>query len=330
MQGYYERRQLERLRKAKLAIMGVLLASLAVFAVIAVSAIANEGFSRFVATLLSLNPYYYIAALACVLLSDIVGFPKWDLFLKKLKIKIPKTKNFLIYLSMFSMDISPGRWGRAAVSYTVNRQTKASFGQTFPAVVADIFTDFLGFIVVALFTAFLVHKYSYISITISIILLIPFAFIFYEKPFKFLKKKFYKYRRTRSFFNIGDTYFESKRLLNLYSYAFAMLFTVPSVILNGLALYFVVLSFGVHMGLGLFPTLLFIYTSALLLGMITGIPGTLGITDAALVGYLAAFFPSLGITFGVAALVTIFFRIASIWFEEGITSLVLLYTMRYW
>ncbi|MEM0074387.1 MAG: lysylphosphatidylglycerol synthase transmembrane domain-containing protein [Candidatus Micrarchaeaceae archaeon] len=330
MQKYYEREQAERLKKAKLTILGILLASLAVFSAIAILAIVNEGTDKFVSTLLSLNPMYYLAALVCVLLSDIIGFPKWDLFLRKLKIKIQKKKNFLIYLSMFSMDISPGRWGRAAVSYTVNRQTKATFGQTFPAVVADIFTDFLGFIVVAVFTAFMVHKYSEISIIISIILLIPFVFIFYEKPFKFLKKRFRKYRHAQSFFNIGDTYFKSKRLLSLGSYAFAMLFTIPAVILSGFALYFVILSFGIHIGISFFPTLLFVYTSALLLGMITGIPGTLGVTDIALVGYLTAFFPGLGITFGVAALVTIFFRIASIWFEEAITSLVLLYTMRYW
>ncbi|MGC8676191.1 MAG: lysylphosphatidylglycerol synthase transmembrane domain-containing protein [Candidatus Micrarchaeia archaeon] len=322
--------QAKRLRKAKVAVVGVLTASLAVFVVIAALAVINEGTSKFVGTLLSLNPYYYLLALACVLLGDIIGFPKWDLFLKKLKIKLPKSKNFLIYLSMFSMDITPGRWGRAAVAYTVNRQTGTTFGQTFPAVVADIFTDFLGFIVVALVTAFMVHRYSSISIVISILLLIPFVFIFYEKPFKYLKKKFYKYRQLRSFFNIGDTYFQSKRLLSFGSYAFAMLFTVPAMIFSGLALYFVILSFGIHMSAYFIPTLLFIYTSALLLGMVTGIPGTLGITDAALLGYLVAFFPGLGITFGVAALITIFFRVASIWFEELISSAVLLYTTRYW
>ncbi|MGA3021070.1 MAG: hypothetical protein ABSD68_03925, partial [Candidatus Micrarchaeales archaeon] len=97
-----------------------------------------------------------------------------------------------------------------------------------------------------------------------------------------------------------------------------------------LALYFVVLSFGINIGIVLFPTVLFIYTSSLLLGMITGIPGTLGVTDAALLSYLVAFFPNVGMSFGIAAAITILFRIASIWFVEGISTVFLVYTFRYW
>jgi len=326
----FAKKQQDRIRKAKIALLGVLLASLVIFFVISAIAIINEGVDKFVSTLLSIKLGYYGLALLCVLLSDIVGFPKWDLFLRKLKIHLPRRRNFLIYLSMFAMDITPGRWGRAAVAYTVNRQTNTKFGQTFPAVVADIFTDFLGFIVVALATAFMVHKYSEISITISILLLIPFVFIFYEKPFKYLKKRLYKYKRLKGFFNIGDTYFESKKMLDIGSYAYAMLFTVPAMIFSGLALYFVILSFGINMSIAYLPTLLFVYTSALLLGMVTGVPGTLGVTDAALLGYLITFFGPLGVTFGMAALITIFFRIASIWFEELVATGVLAYTMRYW
>ena len=325
-----ERKQKERFRKAKLAVIGVILGSLIVFVVLSALAILNEGATRFVATLYSIKPGYYVASLLCVVAGITIGFPKWDLFLRKLGIKLPKTKNFLIYFSMFSMDITPGRWGRAAVAYTVNRQTNATFAQTFPAVVADIFTDFLGFIVVAVLTAFLVHRYSDISIIISVLLLIPFVFILYEKPYKYIKKRFYKHKRLKGFFNIGDTYFRSKKLLDLGSYAFAMLFTVPAMVFDGLALYFVILSFGIHMGIGYLPTLLFVYTSSLLLGMVTGIPGTIGVTDAALLGYLTAFFGGIGVTLGTAVLITVFFRIASIWFQEIICSLVLLYTIRYW
>ncbi len=326
----FTRKQQERIRKAKIALIGVLVASLAIFLVISILAIINEGVDKFVGTLLSIKLQYFALALVCVLLSDIVGFPKWDLFLRKLKVNLPRKRNFLIYLSMFAMDITPGRWGRAAVAYTVNRQTNTKFGQTFPAVVADIFTDFLGFIAVAVSTSFLVHKYSEISITISILLLIPFVFIFYEKPFRYLKKRLYKYKKLMGFFNVGDTYFESKRLLTLSSYAYAMLFTIPAMIFSGLALYFVILSFGINMSISYLPTLLFVYTSALLIGMVTGVPGTLGVTDAALLGYLIAFFGPLGITFGIAALITIFFRIASLWFEELVASGVLAYTLRYW
>jgi len=329
-----EREQGARIRKARYAVASIIIASLGVFAVIAVLAILNEGISKFISTLLSINLYYFAAALACVYLSDVVGFPKWDLFIHKLKLKISRAKNFIIYLSMFSMDITPGRWGRAAVAYTLNRQTNTRFGRTFPAVVADIFTDFLGFIVVAVATSFIVRKYSLISIFISILLLIPFIFILNKKPFAYLKNKIKKYKkyykRMQGFFEIGDTYFESKTLLSKKDYLYSLIFTIPAMVFNGLGLYFVMLSFGIHISISLLPTILFVYTSALLMGMVTGVPGTLGVTDAALIGYLIAFFPSFGVTFGVASLITIFFRVASLWFPEFVSTITLLYTLRYW
>lgn len=98
----------------------------------------------------------------------------------------------------------------------------------------------------------------------------------------------------------------------------------------GLALYLIIASFGIPLTLDLFPTVVFIYTSSLLLGMVTGAPGALGISDAAMIGYLVAFLTPYGLTFGIAAAVVIMFRIASMWFAEGVSSAFLMYTFRYW
>jgi glycosyltransferase 2 family protein len=319
-----------RVGKARFAVMTILAFSFIVFLAIAILAVINEGAGKFLSTLGSINLLYYALAMLCVLMSNIVGFPKWEMFTNKLGVRIKRRQNFAIYLSMFSMDITPGRWGRAVVSYTLNRLTGTRFAKTFPAVVADIFTDFLGFIAVAVVSAFWVHSFGEISIIISVLLLIPFFFIFERRPFEYVKKRLWRFRRLRGLFKHGDLYFRSSRSLDLGTYAYAMVFTIPSVVLSGLALYFVILSFGIPLGIEFLPTVLFIYTSALLLGMITGIPGTLGITDAALLSYLTAFFSGAGMTFGVASAITIFFRIASIWFIEGVSALFLAYTFKYW
>ncbi|MDE1855042.1 MAG: flippase-like domain-containing protein [Candidatus Micrarchaeota archaeon] len=320
----------ERMRRARIAVLTILGLSIGMFIVIAVLATLNEGLDKFVATLESINPLYYSAALVCVLLSTIVGFPKWDMFVKKLGIHIPWQQNFAIYQSMFSMDITPGRWGRAVVAYTINRITGLRFGKTFPAVVADILTDFLGFISVAIVTSFLVRSYTLVSIVISVLLLIPFFFIYVRAPYEWVKRKLGVWRRLRGVFKTADIYFRSSRSLDAGTYLYAMIFTIPSVILSSLALYFVILSFGIALAPDLIPTILFIYTSSLLIGMVTGIPGTLGVTDAAMLGYLIAFFGSAGLTFGIASAIIIFYRIASMWFTEGVSTGFLIYTMRYW
>lgn len=320
----------ERVKRARAAVLTILVLSIGMFVVIAVLAMLNEGVGKFVSTIESINPFYYILALACVLLSTIVGFPKWNMFVKKLGIRIPWQQNFAVYQSMFSMDITPGRWGRAVVAYTLNRITGLRFGKTFPAVVADILTDFLGFIAVALVTAFLVKSFTLISVVISILLLIPFFFIYVRAPYEWIKKKLGGWRRLNGVFKTADMYFRSSRSLDAGTYLYAMIFTVPSVIFSSLALYFVVLSFGINLTPDFIPTILFIYTSSLLIGMVTGIPGALGVTDAAMLGYLVAFFAAAGITFGVAAAIVIFYRIASMWFTEGVSTSFLVYTMKYW
>jgi len=316
--------------KAKYTVLMALALSVVIFLAISILAVLNEGPSKFISTITSINPLYYSLALLFVFLSDLVGFPKWNRFIKKLGIKIHTKKNLAIYMSMFSMDITPGRFGRAIVSSTLNKVTGMKFARTFPAVIADIFTDFIGFVAVVLLSSFLVRKYLPISIGISIILLLPFVFIYTKKPYEYLKRKLGNRKRFEPIFEFGDMYFTSHKLLDKKTYAYAMLFTIPAVIFSGLALYFVILSFGINLSIYFFPTLLFIFTSSLLLGMITGAPGTLGVADAAMLSYLVAFFSGLGVSFGVASAITIFFRIAAIWFDTGIGTIFLLYTFRYW
>ena len=318
------------IRKTENTILIILFASLMVFLVIAAIAVGKEGLRTFASQIGSVNLFYYAGALFCVFASDFIGFPKWQRFIEKLQINIDWKKNLPIYLSMFSMDITPGRWGRAAVAYTVNRITGVKFAQIFPAVVADILTDFLGFISIALVSSFLVRKYALISIIISVLLLIPFIFIYIRQPFDYVRRKFRKVKRLRRIFDAGNLYFRHSRYLDRGAYLYAMLFTIPSMLLNGAALYLVMLSFGIHIGPALLPTVFFIYTSSFLLGMVTGVPGTLGVTDAALLSYILVFFRGYGVDFGLASAITIFFRFASIWFSEGMGCLSLIYTLRFW
>ena len=319
-----------RLRKARRIVGIVMGVSLSIFIIIAALAVLNEGVINFLHIIYSINLYYYGAAFVVLFAGYLLRFPKWERYLKSLKIKISRWDNFIIYLSMYSMDITPGRWGRGVVSYTINRLTGSRFAVTFPAVVADIFTDFVGFGIVAIFFAFFVHRYFVLSVVITGILLLPFLFLYYKKPFDYMRKKLSRFRFLKSFWNVGELYFKENNKLGRFDYLYSMIFTIPSVILNGVALFFVILAFGIHLQIGELPVVIFIFSSSLLFGIVTGAPATLGVTDALLIGYLVFFFPNLGITFGVAAAITIFFRIVSVWFVQGFGSAALVYSMRHW
>ena len=321
---------IKRLSRARGIINLVMLFSVIVFGLILVFAILNDGISNMVKAFESVNLLYYGAAFLVLFSGYLIRFPKWELYIRRLKIRMDRRKNFVIYLSMYSMDITPGRWGRAIVSYTINRLKRVRFSRTFPAVVADIFTDFLGFLIVCLVAAFFIDKYVLVSLIIGFLLLLPFVFMYTKGPFEYFKRKLSRIERMRSFFEVGELYFHDKKRLGKDVYLYSLIFTVPAVLLNSAALYLVIYSFGIHIGIVLFPTVVFIYTSSLLLGMITGIPATLGVTDAALVGYLTLFLAPLGITFALASAITILFRIISVWFVEGFGIVALIQSKKYW
>jgi glycosyltransferase 2 family protein len=321
---------LKRMKRARQIVYIILVISLAIFAVIAAFAIYNEGVSNFINTISSINLYYYLLSFLVLFFAYMLRYPKWEMYLNTLGVKVSRWTNIAVYLSMYSMDITPGRWGRGVVSYTLNRITGSKFATTFPAVVADIFTDFLGFGILAIISAFLVQKYVVTSIVITGILLLPFFFLYVKRPFEYIKEKFGHWKRFQVFWDLGELYFQEKTKLGTRDYLVSIIYTLPSVVLTGLALYFVILAFNIHIGLAQMPEVMFIYSSSLLFGIITGAPATLGVTDALLVGYLTLFFPDFGITFGIAAAITIFFRIVSVWFVQVFGSAALFYTMRRW
>ena len=332
-----KRRRLELLderelsiKKAKKIILVVMLISLLVFVVISALAILNEGFNSFVKSILSINIFYFFLAFVILFLGYVIRYPKWELYIKRLGLRIARTSNFMIYLSMYSMDITPGRWGRGIVAYTINKITNTKFAKIFPAIVADNFTDFFGFIALSLIMAFLVGKYLLLSIVITVILMLPFIFLFNKGPFELLKRRFGNIRWLRGFFKEGALYFKNSKALGIDTYIYSMIYTIPSMFLNGVALYFVILSTGVNLNISFIPIVVFVYTSSLLIGIITGIPGALGVTDAALISYLTLSFGPLGIDFGLASVITILFRIVSLWFVEGFGFAAFAYTLRYW
>jgi len=320
----------QKIRTAKSLMLWIFGGSLAVFIVIIAAAIFNEGVDKFVASLLSINLFYFGVALLVVFASNIMRYPKWELYMKRLGVKISRAKNIMIYLSMYSMEITPGRWGRAIVSYTLDKLTHIRFAVTFPAVVADIFTDFSGFAVISLAAALFIGKYVLLSLGITILLMIPFVFFYFRGPFDLLRKRFGYVTWLKPFLEQAALYFKSTKRIGTGDYLYSMIFTIPSMLINGVALYFVILAFGINVPLALMPVVIFIFSSSLLLGIVTGIPAALGVTDAALIGYLVLFFGNLGVGFALASIIAVFFRIANWWFVEGFGFAALAYTFKYW
>ncbi len=308
-------------RKLRMFVVLGLAASFVVFLLVAVFG----GFFKVIGTIESANLYYYLIAFICVFLGYMVRYMKWGYYLHTLKIKVRQAKSFLIYLSAYSMDITPGRVGRIIAAYTLKKVTRIKFMSIVPIVTMDLFTDFFGFAILALVTAIYIGRYLLYVVTFDIVLIIPFVLVINPWIFNYIKtrkKKGYIFRKLEQH---GKHYYMSQNRLNKPSiYITSLVFTVPADILNSLGLYFSLLAVGIK------PRVLvslFIFATSQIFGMVSTVPGSIGVADATLVALLKTM---LGLNSTLSSAVTIMARIATLWFCIVLGMIVLVYTIRYW
>jgi len=282
-------------------------------------------FSKVVSIASTANLSIYALAFGCVLVSFALRFVKWDYYIKKLGLKVSSRKNLAVYMSVYSMDITPGRIGRVVAAFTLNRITKIKFAQIVPIVTMDIFTDFLGTAVLALIASLYLNKYVVYVVTIDLLLLIPFLFILNDWLYKRIKNSMKTSRFLKLFSIYGDEYYASQSVLNTPRvYLTSLVFTLPAEFFCGMALYFTLRSIGI---MSKISESIFAYSSTLVFGMLSGMPGGIGVTDGTLVALLGSVYH---LSASVSSAATIMVRMATLWFGVGLGAVFLVYTIRYW
>jgi glycosyltransferase 2 family protein len=283
------------------------------------------GIGKVFETIAHANLYLFALAFVAVFAGYMLRFGKWSYFLKKLKIKVPFKKSLVTHLSMYSMDITPGSYGRVVAAYTLSRIANVKTLSVVPIVIVEIFTDFMGWAILALAAAVYFHTYIFYVLIIDILLLLPFLFILNKWFFNKFRVILDKSKYLKKFSMYGEEYYASQTKLNSPDvYVVSIAFTVPAAFLTALALYFSIIAIGstAHVAGSVF-----IFSSSQIFGMITAIPGNIGVTDAALVTLTSSIF-HISVTLSSAA--TIMSRIATLWFGLAVGGVAFIYTLRYW
>jgi uncharacterized protein (TIRG00374 family) len=285
------------------------------------------GVSTVIDRMLQANPFIYILAFVTVFIGYIIRFGKWDYYMKTLGLKVPIRKSLSVYLSVYSMNITPGKIGRIVAAYTLKKITKIKFMYIAPLVTMDIFTDSLGMALFALAIAIYVNKFIIYIILADIILLFPFIFLLDDWFFRILKKRFKNIKKgiLMLLFIYGDEYYASQSMLNKPKvYLTSILYSLPSAFLNSLALFIVLLSLGVSPALS---NSLFTFASSQLYGMISAIPGNMGITDGFMISSLGSI---MNLNYTTSSAATIMTRFSTLWFGVILGWIFLMYTFKYW
>ncbi len=296
-------------------------ASLIVFLGIAIFG----GFRDVLGIISHANFYIYSLAFVAVAGSLSLRFIKWKYFMNVLGLKLDIKKNLAVYFSLYSMNITPGNVGRVVAAYSLNRLTKIRFANIVPIVTMDIFTDFIGFAVLALLAAIYFHMFITYVVIIDIVLLLPFVFILNDWLYNVLKSLLKRSRFIKTFTPYGEEYFASQNKLNTpHVYAVSLFVTLPAAFLNSLTLFFSLLA------LGITPSIagsVFVYSSSTIFGMVSAVPGSIGVTDGALVAVVGSVFK---LDSTLSSAVTIMSRLADLWFSVLLGAIFFFYTLKYW
>jgi uncharacterized protein (TIRG00374 family) len=92
------------------------------------------------------------AAIACALAAAnyLLRFAKWELYLRRLGVRIPLSHSLQIFLSGFSLTVTPGKVGEVLKAYLLRESHGIPMARTAPTVVAERATDLLALVALAL------------------------------------------------------------------------------------------------------------------------------------------------------------------------------------
>ena len=86
------------------------------------------------------------AAMGLSFLNYVVRFARWERYRRLLGIELARGTSFTIYLAGLALTVTPGKLGEAFKSVLLRRVTGTPIHRSAPIVVAERFTDLLGFL----------------------------------------------------------------------------------------------------------------------------------------------------------------------------------------
>jgi len=260
--------------------------------------------------------------LGLVIFSWIISYFRWNILLKNQNIHIPHSLNFQIFLVGGALGITPGKIGELFKSQILKEKFNIPRTKTAPLFIVEKFLDLVSAMIVTVIGIWFIPEIGYLAIIGLVVSIILFKILTSKKLFiqtlSFLNKiKFLsKYLEPlSSSHEILSKTLHSKKMFSL------LILSVFYWIVIGCAAFFVIEGFGFSVGsiLNIIST----YSSSLIIGALSFIPGGIGIAEGSLIGLLTF----QGIDVSEAIVIVVLIRIFTLWFST-ITGFIALKTSK--
>ena len=242
-------------------------------------------------------------------LSWIIVFFRWHFLLKNSNIIIPKKENFKIYMAGFAMSVTPGKVGELIKSQFLKSKYGVSRKNTLPIIISEYFYHMVGVLVVSIIGVYYFEFSLYIIILTSALIITTLTIISSETFFK----KFVNLISKRNFLKkyvspISDSHIIFKKSTRGKIFIISSGLSIAFWLTEVLIVYFVFLSFNI-LNFEFFK-IAAIYTTSLILGMLSFLPMGVGVVE----GSLAGFLNYEGIDISIALTLVILIRIFTRWY----------------
>jgi len=249
---------------------------------------------------------FFILLLIFTTISYAIRFIKWDFFLKRVGIRLNIWNNLFIFLSGFSMVMTPGKVGEIWKGWLIKDINGEKLNKTVPVVIIDRITDVLGLI----FLSMLGIIYYMEGVYIIIVLLLLFSGFIIAirsktisgKIILLLEKRMGKHAENIKMMHATFEILMKPAGLILMSFVSALAWFFEC-----LVMYFTILGFGQSISITVST---FIFSFASLAGAVSMVPGGLGVAEGSISGMLQYF----GTAPAVSVAITIIVRSVTLWY----------------
>ena len=247
---------------------------------------------------------YLIPILSLVTVSWIPLILMWHLLLKKNGINIPFRKNIVIWLSGSALSLTPGQIGELIKSQLIKTLYDIPRTKTAPVVLVEKFYALAGAIIAGIIGIIILGMDFNLVLFSVAILSVIFFLIYYRPVLQYGLKRITKFKFFSKYSdNITDSYEILRNSTGSGISSICIALAICYWIIISLSVYVTLLAFGIE---GV--------SSSVIIGVITFIPGGLGITESSLVGL----FTLEGINVSIALILSVVIRLTTLWYSVSI------------
>lgn len=266
-------------------------------------------FNTIYSRITSFDLRYLPIILSAVSASWGILFVRWSLLLKKHSILVPLRANFFIYLSSFSLTATPGQLGELIKSQLLKTKFEIPITKTAPLVIIERLYDFTGAIIVSVIGFWLLSINIYVPIIASIALSLVFLLLkskkLFSKTVNIVKKIKFVSRMADP---ISESFDTIQLSLDKKTFVICTIISICYWLIVGIGAFFVLKAVGIDT---MEPIkTISIYSSSLIIGAASFIPGGIGVTEGSIAGLLSIS----GIDISIAFALGILIRIFTLWY----------------